>query len=64
MSIPAGVIGNPLLPTMIALIDMPPQFSRPANLDGPHDPPVTKRHLRTMERPIIRPKSPKNIGDL
>jgi hypothetical protein len=49
---------------MIALIDMPPQLSRPAYLDGPHDPQVPKGHLRTMKRPIGRPKRPKNIGDL
>jgi hypothetical protein len=64
MSIPAGVIGDPLLPTVIALIYMTPQLNRSANLDGSHDPQLTKGHLRTMEFPIIRPKRPKNIGDL
>jgi hypothetical protein len=64
MSIPAGVIRDPPLTTVIALIDMAPQLSRPANLNGPHDPQVTKRHLRTMTFPIIRPEHPKNIGDL
>jgi hypothetical protein len=64
MSIPAGIIGDFQLTTVIALIDMPPKFSRPANLDGPHDPQMTKGHLRTMKLPIIRPKSPKNIGHL
>jgi hypothetical protein len=64
MSIPAGVIRDPLLATLIALIDMASQLSRSTNLDGPHDPQVTKRHLRTMTFPIIRPKRPKNIGDL
>jgi hypothetical protein len=64
MPIPAGVIRDPLLTTAIALIDMAPQLSRPAHLNGPHDPQVTKRHLRTMTFLIIRPKCPKNIGDL
>jgi hypothetical protein len=64
MSIPARVVGDPLLPTVIALIDMTPQLSRSANLDGPHDPQVTKGYLRTMKVPIRRPKRPKNIGDL
>jgi hypothetical protein len=49
---------------MIALIDMPAQLSRPAYLDGPHDPQVPQGHLPTMKLPIDRPKRPKNIGDL
>jgi hypothetical protein len=64
MSIPAGVIGDPLLPTVIALIDMTPQLNRSANLHGPHDPQMPKGHFRTMDLPIIRPQRPKNIGDL
>jgi len=64
MPIPARVIGDPLLPTMIALINMTPQLSRPAYLDGPHDPQVPQGHLRPMNLPIGRPKRPKNIGDL
>jgi hypothetical protein len=64
MSIPAGVIGDPLLTTVIALFNMASQFSRPANLNGPHDPQVPKGHLKTMKLPIGRPKRPKNIGDL
>jgi len=49
---------------MITLIDMAPQLSRPANLDGPHDPQVAKGHLGIMNLPIIRPNRPKNIGHL
>jgi hypothetical protein len=64
MSIPAGIIGNPQLAAVIALVYMSPQFSRSAYLDGPHDPEVTKGHFRTMKLPIIRSKTPKNIGDL
>jgi hypothetical protein len=64
MTIPAGVIRDPPLATLIALIKMTPQLSRSANLDGPHDPQVTKGYLRTMKVPIRRPKRPKNIGDL
>jgi hypothetical protein len=64
MSIPTGVIGDLPLTAVIALIDMASQLSRTANLNGSHDPQVTKGHLRTMDLPIIRPKCPKNIGDL
>jgi len=64
MSIPARVIRVPLLTTVIALIYMPPQLNRSANLDGSHDPQLTKGHLQTMKFPIGRPKLPKNIGDL
>jgi len=64
MSIPARVVGDPLLTTVITLVYMAPQLSRPAYLDRPHDPQVPKGHLGTMELPVIRPKRPKNIGDL
>jgi hypothetical protein len=49
---------------MIALINMTPQLSRTANLNGPHDSQMPKSHLRTMKFPILRPTRPKNIGDL
>jgi hypothetical protein len=64
MSIPTGVIGDLPLTAVIALIDMASQLSRTANLNGPHDPQVTKGHLQTMKFSIRRPKRPKNIGDL
>jgi hypothetical protein len=46
---------------VIALIQMTAQFCGTANLDGPHGPKMSKRHLMSVT--ISWPKSPKDIGD-
>jgi hypothetical protein len=40
---------------------MTPQLRGTANLDGPHDPKMSKRHRMSFS--ISRPKSPKEIGN-
>jgi len=60
MSISTGIIRNPNGSTVIALIQVTSQFRGTANLDGPHDPKMSKRQL--MGLTISWPKSPKEIG--
>jgi hypothetical protein len=45
---------------VVALIQMTPQFRGTANLDGSHDPKMSKGQF--MGFAISRPKSPKDIG--
>jgi hypothetical protein len=64
MPVPAGIIRNPNRSTLVALIQMTPQFCSTANLDHPHDTEVTKGHFMTVSLSIRWPKSPKDIGNL
>jgi hypothetical protein len=45
---------------VIALIDMAAQFCGTANLDGPHDPKMSKRQF--MGLTISWSKSPEDVG--
>jgi hypothetical protein len=60
MPVPAGIIRDPDRPTVIALIQMTPQVRGTANLNGPHDPKMSKRQL--MGFTISWPKSPEDVG--
>jgi hypothetical protein len=60
MPVATGIIRDPNRPTVVALIQMTPQFRGTANLDGSHDPKMSKRQL--MSFPISWPKSPEDVG--
>jgi hypothetical protein len=60
MPVPAGIIGDSNGSTVIALIQMAPQIRGTANLDGPHDPEMSKRQFTGFT--ISWPKSPEDVG--
>jgi hypothetical protein len=62
MPVSTGIIRNPHRSTLIALIQMTPQFRSTANFDGPHDTEVTKGHFMTVNLSISRSIGPKDIG--
>jgi hypothetical protein len=60
MPVPTRIIGDSNGSTVIALIQMTPQVRGTANLDGPHDPKMSKRQL--MSFTIRWPKSPEDVS--
>ena len=62
VAVAAGVVRNPLLATLVALIHMTPQSGGSADLDGAHGTMLLARHGSAVGFPVLRAAFPKDIG--
>jgi hypothetical protein len=63
VAIGAGVVTDPAMPAAVALVHVPAENRRAADLDGAHDPPLRRAHGVAMSLLIGWAMNAKNVGD-